>query len=170
MDLAVRFQAKVSRRGPTQKHMQTACWTWLGYISKNGYGQIGGAGGRNGKVLYAHRVAYQQAYDVDLPPGMDVCHHCDNRSCVRPSHLFLGTRADNMQDALRKGRASVGARNGLHRHPEKAHSLLTAASIPAIRKARRRRVPLLTLARKYGVSISTISCAALGKTWQHIKG
>jgi hypothetical protein len=163
MALAARFQAKIDKHGPKQAHMRTCCWSWLGYITKHGYG-------RAGKILYAHRVAYQLAHGVMPPASMDVCHSCDNRSCVRPSHLFLGTRADNMQDALKKGRAAVGLRHGLHIHPEKAHSLLTAANIPVIRAARRQRVPLSVLAKAYGVSISTISCAATGKTWQHVKG
>lgn len=167
--LQQRFTSKVNKRGPKQPHMRSVCWVWTGYVARNGYGQLGGPGGRKGKILYAHRVAYFLAAGLEPAVGLDVCHHCDCRNCVRPSHLFLGTRADNMQDALRKGRAPVGAQNGLHKHPERAHRRLSLSAVLTIRKERMAGVPLDALARRYGVSASNISRVALRKTWKYVE-
>ena len=74
------------------------CWNWTG-STRNGYGQIG----RNFTKLYTHRLVWQLAYG-DIPEGKCVLHHCDNKCCVRPSHLFIGTRKDNTHDMIKKGR------------------------------------------------------------------
>ena len=76
------------------------CWLWLGAKSK-GYGQLGVAG----KLVYAHRFAWEITRGIPIPDWMQVCHHCDTPECVNPSHLFLGTAKDNMRDMVRKGRA-----------------------------------------------------------------
>lgn len=75
------------------------CWEWEGSRYPSGYGAVKW----NGRVIGAHRLAWIEAFGP-IPDGLDVCHHCDNPPCVRPSHLFLGTRSDNMRDAVSKGR------------------------------------------------------------------
>src|SRR5687767_10390557 len=98
--LEVRFWMKVRK--------SEGCWTWGDAPAKTGYGRIGiGAD----TVLYAHRVSWEIHYGP-IPEGMLVCHHCDNRICVRPDHLFLGTDADNMQDMWRKGRGYSPPKGG----------------------------------------------------------
>ncbi len=74
------------------------CWEWISK-GKSAYGCF--CIGK--KKYYAHRISYQ-IFIGFIPPGLDVCHHCDNPKCIRPSHLFLGTDLDNMRDRASKGR------------------------------------------------------------------
>lgn len=75
------------------------CWDWTAGLFSNGYGQF-----RKGNLkLKAHRVAYMITFG-SIPSGKLVCHHCDNKRCVNPSHLFIGTHKDNAQDREKKGR------------------------------------------------------------------
>ena len=84
-----------------------SCWHWIGSIKSNGYGRLTA----NRKSHHAHRFSFSAFKGEAIPRGMDVCHACDNRSCVNPAHLFVGSRLDNMQDAQRKGRLSAGGRH-----------------------------------------------------------
>ncbi len=86
-----------------------SCWEWNGYTKRDGYGriyshQIGSGKTRTSKNITAHRFSWKLHYGT-IPDGKCVCHHCDNRGCVRPNHLFLGSQSDNLIDALKKGRA-----------------------------------------------------------------
>lgn len=79
------------------------CWEWIGAIRGNsGYGAIK----VKGKTLSAHRYSYEM-YVGPITNGLFVCHKCDNKKCVNPDHLFLGTNSDNMKDAYKKGRLKI---------------------------------------------------------------
>lgn len=112
--LSVRFWAKVDKtpgQGPWGN-----CWVWTGSYRPNGRGRFFIS--RKGKQAY--RVSYLLAHlEWNLESPLEICHKCDNPACVRPSHLFEGTRSENMQDCVCKGRIASGDRHGSKIHPEK---------------------------------------------------
>lgn len=79
------------------------CWLWTASTNTKGYGQIK----FKGTMLRVPRVVWELTHGP-IPPGMFVCHRCDNPPCCRPEHLFLGSPADNMTDKMAKGRGRVG--------------------------------------------------------------
>ncbi len=79
---------------------ENGCWIWNRYVGRNGYGQVA----VSHKTSMPHRVMYQ-AHNGDIPSGLVVMHTCDNRLCVNPEHLSLGTQGDNVRDCVAKGRA-----------------------------------------------------------------
>jgi hypothetical protein len=84
------------------------CWEWQKATQSKGYGSVNIG---NGKTALAHRVAYEITYGT-IPDGLNVLHHCDNRRCINPKHLFLGTCEDNSRDMVNKGRQAKGEGNG----------------------------------------------------------
>ena len=148
-----RFWAKVNRAGDED------CWEWTASRSSVGYGKIR----IDDKMVLAHRWSYER-YRGEIPDGMFVCHHCDNRACVNPNHLFLGTPADNMADRDIKGRQAEqkGEFNG--------YAKLSNSDVIAI-KARLAAggETHKAIAADYGMSRQAIGFINTGTTWSHLQ-
>lgn len=116
-----------------------ACQEWQGHLSNKGYGKIRGAFG--GKMLFAHRVAYE-AYWGSIPDGMQVRHGCDNRKCINPMHLYIGSNDDNIGDMVERKRSSRG---------------LTCEQVLEIRRLHSEGASRRALAAMFGCHYSTIT-------------
>ena len=128
---------------------EAGCWIWLGGVNRDGYGNMSGS-------RRAHRVSYERSIGP-IPDGALVCHRCDVPLCVNPSHLFLGTPADNTNDMVAKGRQCRGERHKMAK--------LSASDVGAILASDE---PCFILAARHGVSDTSISFIRLGKTWKHV--
>lgn len=146
--LETRFWSKVDKRGPDE------CWEWTGTIgSRWGYGFLFS----EGRSRPAHRVSWK-LHNGPIPDGMFICHHCDNRPCVNPKHLFLGSAADNAADMAAKGRCRSRGVGG----EASGNAKLTAEQVVAIRAE---LGPHAAIAKRYGVSRPSISNIKSGRTW-----
>jgi len=150
-DYPFRFSLKVKKT--------ETCWLWTGTLCQDGYGIMV----INRVRQRAHRVSYRIHNGVWPKRHEFVCHHCDNRQCVNPAHLFLGTHADNMKDAAKKGRMKNlfkrGDRNGgcIKLSEQSAAEIRDLYNSGAMSRRQ--------LSKKYNVRFSTIWCVTEGKTW-----
>lgn len=92
----------------------SGCWLWIGAVLPSGYGKMG----IYGRTIGAHRISFE-LFRGEIPNGLHICHRCDNPCCVNPDHLFAGTRQDNMQDCIAKGRFNACPQNGILAAAEK---------------------------------------------------
>lgn len=147
------FWDRVIRRGVDE------CWLWRGAKYTTGYGEARGK--------YAHRVSWEFYNRRVVPKGMLVLHTCDNRSCVNPDHLYIGTDADNMRDARQRCRYPGGAKS--------SRAKLTSAQVKKIKHLRRTTLSSISrkkacelLGPKFHVTKFAIISILSGKTWTHI--
>ena len=150
-----RFYEKVVVAGPDE------CWDWIGGNRRKdgqGYGNF-----YYGELMSAHRFAFWIATGHH-PGNLCVCHHCDRPVCVNPSHLFLGTHKDNMQDSVckgRKDRVNSGESHGA--------SKLTEDQVCEIRaRYEAGGVFQRELATEYGVCRASVGLIVQRKNWKHI--
>lgn len=114
-----------------------------------------------GKMQSCHRIAYLLTHGfASIPAGQDVLHSCDNRLCVNPSHLFLGTHLDNMRDKMAKGRHVALAGE------EAGNSVLTWAKVRRIRQLRETGLSYRELGALFEVDHTTIAQIVTKRTWK----
>ena len=146
------------------------CWNWTGGKCKDGYGKI-----NIGKL---HRRSHRVSYELEHGPiraGLFVCHKCDNPSCVRPDHLFLGTAKENAEDMARKGRKHEGDKHWskisphlINRGTKCGSSKFNEQQVLEIRERLKNGESQNGLAREFGVGQSAIYSIAHKKTWKHL--
>lgn len=182
--VADRFWSKVDKSGGPD-----ACWMWKCGKNKKGYGSFWA----DGEMWTSHRFSFYLANGA-VPAGMCVCHACDVRSCVNPSHLWIGTNADNTRDRDIKGRQVSpkgdahwarrnpemivrGDRHYSKLHPEKVrrgtnsgNARLTDDDIRSIRERYQGGESQSSIAETFGMSQVNISHVVLGRTWSHVIG
>jgi len=138
------------------------CWPWARSLNTAGYGNLHFEGDYG-----AHRVAFRvwRNNGAPLPPGALVCHTCDNRSCINPNHLYLGTPKTNMRDKVRRGRCNSPRGSDHH------NAVMTEDTVREIRREYDAGgVTHAELAKKHGVSRATVSrvCGARDRFWTHV--
>ncbi len=142
------------------------CWIFTGHIMKDRYGKpsYGQIGIGNKKLALVHKVSYEM-FCGPVPAGIQVCHKCDVRQCLNPTHLFLGTNTDNVKDALSKGRFSVA---------EKHYKTdLTNEQVADIKyrlsKVRSKRAHFPAIMAEFNVSFRVIEGIAYGSAWRSVE-
>lgn len=136
-----------------------SCWPWMGTIGRKGYGQLSVGGKYGGRTVLAHRMAWEREHGP-IPDGLQVCHACDCPPCCNPSHLFLGTSADNQHDKAAKGRAPRGEANPA--------AVLTVAEVHSIRAAVAAGTTYTQAGADHGVSRTTAKLIATRQRWSHV--
>ena len=166
------FNPDVLKRFWNKVQKTDACWLWTASIGSHGYGQLN----IEGKPETAHRLSWL-IHNGNIPSGLFICHTCDNRRCVNPDHLFLGTQSDNMRDALSKGKSCLAQPNVMVAHPEKRHwgsknprSKLTEEQVKEMRSMYTPgQITMAQIAEKYGVTRHAVGNIVKRRLWKQVQ-
>lgn len=144
-EMLVRFMAHVKKTD--------YCWEWT--AAKNGENGYGVFSIKN-RLVFAHRFSYK-TFNGDIPKGLYVCHSCDNKVCINPGHLWLGTAKENIRDCIKKRRWYCGK--------------LKKNNIDFIKeKYKNRELTQKALARMFSVDQRVISRVVRGESYLFFKG
>lgn len=145
----------------------SGCHEWVGARISTGYGALN----RNGQFWLAHRYAYFKSRGVH-PQELFVCHSCDNKACVNPDHLFLGTPSENVSDMVHKARQCAGPKRVAVTLNAKRVALrkLNSEEVIEIVRLKENGVKTTIVADRYGVHKDTICAIMRGDTWSHLTG
>ncbi len=152
------------------------CWEWKNKPGFFGYCYFWKViGTRRNKGYFAHRISFflDRGY---MPEGLEVCHTCDNRKCVRPDHLFSGTHADNAADMVQKGRSLKGDKNFARQHPEclehgidRYNAVLSEAGVRELRRLYAAGgISFVRLGALFGIGGPTAFKIVRRKMWKHV--
>ncbi len=131
------------------------CWPFLGKLNNQGYGSMNVAGVKD----LAHRHAFRLA-NGPIPKGEYVLHHCNNKPCARPDHLYSGTQRQNLRDAVADGLVRVGSQH------EKAK--MTEATVIEARRLRAEGESGYSLAKKFAISRPVMHRILTRQSWKHV--
>ena len=147
-----RFNVRVERKGTKE------CWEWKGAKFATGYGLFSLRRG-NRKCFLAHRVSWMIAAGQEVPEKHMICHSCDKKLCVNPSHLYAGTAYQNNMDTVNRGR-------GNRKQGQKCSwSKLTTKNVLYILSSTEKQT---ALAKRFKVNPATISQIKAGLRWKHL--
>jgi len=149
-----RFWRKVNKDGPVPSHRPELgpCWVWTGCTDTRGYGKISVGGGKT--TIPAHRFSFELA-NGPIASGLIVLHACDRPRCQRPSHLSLGTDADNLRDMRTKGRSNT-------------HHKFTDEQVREIRSRNTQGESQCSLGRAFHVVQPVIHAIVHRKSYKHV--
>lgn len=141
---------------------ENGCWGWTGFFNTFGYALFKCNALRNGMTFAASRASWIIHYGEISSRKIFVLHKCDNRKCVNPDHLFLGSHKDNMKDMKDKGRAASGERHGM--------AATTAKDVLKMRELYRSGQSSNNIAKIFKVSGRQVLRIVLGDTWKSVGG
>ena len=164
------YEHRIKSRLLAKSAVVGECLEWTARCNAGGYGAFSIFTRPTG----AHKAAYR-LFNGPIPAGMQVLHKCDNRKCILPDHLFLGTISDNMRDKFLKGRCACGDKNGTRTHPERLlrgedrwNAKLTEHDVRKIRTSLTGGVSQRLLARQFNVDRGSIAAIKQGTGWRHV--
>jgi hypothetical protein len=144
------------------------CWEWIASYRLNGYGAFK----TKEKTHGSHRLAYELTYGIITDNTLNVCHKCDNRKCVNPNHLFLGTQSENMKDCLNKGRLVIPEGQRFKKGNIPKNRIMSEEIANEIyneiinRRKLKEKLNLKQLSIKYNISYESIRDISCGRTYK----
>lgn len=149
-DIVKRFWSKVCKEDTNE------CWMWIGCVNGSGYGSF--------KTSYKSNMAHRFSWELvngKIPNGLEILHKCDNRLCVNPNHMDIGTSKDNMRDMINKGRSGVGDKNSMSKYTE--------LDVLRIKKAYKKGISTYeSVGKLFGISWGHVRQLVLCTRWKHI--